>query len=174
MSGRRTALLAAALLAIGLYFALVEGFRVERPVPEGQQGEKLLDCGSGPPSALAVTSGRGRISARRVEDRWDTAARGLAPVSFGALADALCRLPIIEHFDDVANLADFGLDPAAATVDISIGGGVRRLLVGATSPASNLMYVKLADRPEVLKVGAELESNVERVAGYAGSAESSP
>jgi len=166
VSGRRTAILACALVVLAAYFAIFEGFRVERARPEWERGEKMLDCGAATPRELAVATEDGTVTARFVHDRWETAAGGLAPVAFGALAETLCRLPIIDKIADAPKLADFGLDPPSAKVTIGLSGR-KELLLGAPTPADNLMYAKLADRPEVLKIGVELKSAVSRVAGYA-------
>ena len=57
--------------------------------------------------------------------------------------------------------------PAAGEIHVVAGSQERRLLIGMPTPASNLMYAKFADRDEVLKIGVELASNVERVARFA-------
>jgi hypothetical protein len=168
MSGRRTAALAGALLVLAIYFALFEGFSVEPPEPPAARGAKILDCRDGAPTKLSVMASRGAVSARREGERWATSAGGFAPAAFAGLAEALCRLPIIDHIGPVAKLEDFGLDPTSAEILIVIGGQERRLEIGASTPADNLMYVKFVDDADVLKVGVELRSNVDRVSAFAG------
>jgi hypothetical protein len=158
--------LGGALLLLAVYFAIFEGFTVERAAPEWERDEKMLDCRSGTPRALAVSTERGTVSARLVAERWETDATGLAPAAFATLAEVLCRLPVIDRIDGEVKLAEFGLDPPAVKVTIGLAGK-RELWLGSSTPADNLMYAKLADRPEVLKVGVELKSTVDRVAGYA-------
>ncbi len=65
MSGRRTAVLAAALGLLALYFAVFERFSVERPAPAEEGGAKILDCQDATPSELSVTFAVGSISAGR-------------------------------------------------------------------------------------------------------------
>jgi len=154
-------------LVLAAYFAIFEGFSVERARPEWERGEKMLDCGSTTPRELSVSTADGTVSARLVQDRWETDAGGLAPTAFGALAETLCRLPIIDRIGGVGvKLADFGLDPPSARVKIGLAG-TKELWLGTSTPADNLMYAKFVDRPEVLKLGVELKSAVARVAGYA-------
>ena len=92
---------------------------------------------------------------------------GLAPAAFEALAEALCRLPVIDHIAGATRLEEYGLAPAAGEIHVVAGSQESRLLIGMPTPASNLMYVRFADRGEVLKIGVELASNVERVARFA-------
>jgi hypothetical protein len=167
MSGRRTAVLAGALLVLAIYCALFERFSVKPPEPPGTSGAKILDCRVGAPMNLSVTASRGAVSARREGEQWATSAGGFAPVAFADLAEALCRLPIIDRIGPVAKLEDFGLDPAPAEIRVVISGRERRLRIGASTPADNLMYVKFVDEADVLKVGVELRSNVDRVSAFA-------
>jgi hypothetical protein len=171
MSARRTAMLAATLLVLAAYFAIFEGFSNERAAPEWQRGEKIVDCRSGPPRELSVTTSEGTVAARLVHDRWETDAGGLAPIAFGALAETVCRLPIIDHMPAGEKLVDFGLDPPQAKIAIGLGRK-RELWLGASTPADNLLYAKFVDAPDVLKIGVELKSTVARVAGYAKGATS--
>jgi uncharacterized protein DUF4340 len=170
MSNRRTAILGAAFSVLVLYFALFEGFSVERPAPEWEQGEKILRCDRGVPTEMQVSGARGRVSGKRENERWVSDPPGpYASEAFADLADALCRLPIIDRIEPTSptsgplDLAQFGLEPPVAELDVVGGGGRHILLVGEATPANNLMYVKLQDRPEVWKVGVELRSDVEKV-----------
>jgi len=167
MNARRSVILGAVLAALVLYFALFEGFSVERPPPESEGGVKLFDCKPSAPTEIRVTSQRGTVAARRSGEDWQTSAGGLAPTAFAGLAEALCRLPIIDRIGGAAKLGDFGLEPSAAEIRVTIGGRERSLLVGAATPASNLLYAKFAGEPDVLKLGAELAADVERVSAFA-------
>jgi hypothetical protein len=168
MSGRRTAVLAAALLVLAVYFALFEGFSVTQPEPPWASGAKIVDCGAGAPTELALAVSRGAVSARREGEEWTTSAGGFAPGAFTDLAEALCRLPIIDRIGSATKLEDFGLDPALAEIRMVIGGRERRLRIGAPTPADNLMYVKFGDQTDVLKVGMELRASVDRISAFAG------
>jgi hypothetical protein len=167
MNARRSVILGAVLATLVCYFALFEGFSVERPPPESEAGVKLFDCKVSGPTEIQVTSRRGTVVARKVGDDWQTSAGGFAPAAFAGLAEALCRLPAIDRIAGAAKLEDFGLEPSAAEIRVTIGGRERRLLVGAATPASNLLYAKFAGEPDVLKVGAELAADVERVTAFA-------
>ena len=164
MSTRRHWVLATLLVLLGGYFALFEGFGGRRVPVEGEAGEKLFDCSRAQPEEIRVSTPRGAVDGRRRDGAWDTAAGGLAPAAFESLAESLCRLPIIERMAGEVKLAEFGLDPPVAEVRVASGGRDARLLLGSPTPASNLMYAKFADQPGVLTIGAELASNVERVA----------
>jgi len=173
MNARRSAILGAVLAVLVLYFALFEGFSIERPPPESETGVKLFDCKAAAPTEIQVTSPRGTVLARRIGEDWQTSAGGLAPTAFAGLAEALCRLPIIDRIGGPAKLDDFGLEPSAAEIRVAIRGRERRLLVGASTPASNLLYAKFAGEPDVLKLGAELAAVVERVSAFATPARES-
>ena len=166
MSGRRTAALGVTLLLLATYFAIFEGFAVTPELPEWERAEKMLDCRSATPRELAVSTDAGTVAAKNVQGRWETDAGGLAPSAFDALAEVLCRLPVIERIPAETSLADFGLEPPAAKVKIGLAG-TKELWLGAATPAENLMYARFADRPDVLKLGVELKGSVERVAQYA-------
>jgi hypothetical protein len=168
MSGRRTAVLAAALVVLGVYFALFEGFSVTPPEPPWASGAKIVDCGAGAPTELALAVSRGTISARREGEEWTTSAGGFAPGAFADLAEVLCRLPIVDRIGSATKLEDFGLDPARAEIRMAVGGRERRLRIGAPTPAENLMYVKFMDEADVLKVGMELRASVDRISKFAG------
>jgi hypothetical protein len=168
VSGRRTAVLAGALLVLAIYFALFEGFSLKQPPPPAAGGAKILDCGAGAPTELSLAVSRGAVSAHRENERWTTNAGGFAPGAFADFAEALCRLPIIDRIGPAAKLEDFGLDPAPAEIRLVIGGRERRLQIGASTPADNLLYVKFVDEADVLKVGVELRSSVDRVSAFAG------
>ena len=164
MSGRRTAILAAALAALLLYFALFEGFSVDRPAPAWERDEKILRCDGGGPSEIEVSGPAGRVAGKREGERWVSEAPGkYVAAAFADLAEALCRLPIIDRIEGPSRLADFGLEPPSAELSVAIGGRTVALLVGGSTPADNLMYLKLGDRPEVLKVGVEFKSDVDKV-----------
>jgi hypothetical protein len=167
MSTRRHWVLAIVLALLAVYFALFEGFSDRRPVPDSETGEKLFACARAQPRQISVSTARGRLDGKRSDGRWETSVGGLAPAAFESLADSLCRLPVIERIPGETMLADFGLEPPAAELHVVSDAGDSRLLLGAQTPASNLMYAKFADQPDVLKIGAELASNVERVARYA-------
>jgi hypothetical protein len=178
MSARRTAILGAAFSALVLYFALFEGFSVERPPPEWERGEKILRCDGEGPSEIEVSAPRGRASGRRENDRWVTDVPApYAAEAFAGLAEALCRLPIIDRIEPTSGplrLADFGLEPPVAEIDVATAGGRQTLQVGSATPADNLMYVKRKERPEVWKVGVELRSDVERALARAKSRGAEP
>jgi len=171
MSTRRTWLLGMVLALLAGYFVVFEGFAERRAVPDSDAGERLFDCARAQPKRITVATARGRISADRGDVAWQTSAGGLAPAAFEALAESLCRLPVIERIPGMANLGEFGLEPPAAEVDVVADTAERRLLLGTPTPASNLMYAKFADRPEVLKIGVEMASTVERVARFAAPGE---
>jgi hypothetical protein len=167
VSGRRTMILGTVLFVLAAYFALFERSTV-RPERSDSGGSKILDCGDGRPTELSLTGPRGSISARREGEDWVTNAGGFAPVAFANLAEALCRLPVIDRIGPPVGLADFGLEPASAEIRATIGGRERRLQVGASTPAYNMMYIKFVDEPDVLKVGIELRSDVDRLSAFAG------
>ena len=168
MSSRRTAVLAAALLVLAGYFTLFEGFSARQRDPPWSGGAKIVDCGAAAPTELSLAVARGAVSARRDGEQWTTSAGGFAPGAFADLAETLCRLPIIDRIGPAAKLEDFGLDPPPAEIRMVIGGRERRLRIGGSTPADNLMYVKFVDEADVLKVGAELRSSVDRVSAFAG------
>ncbi len=168
MSGRRTAALAGALLVLAVYFSLFEGFSVMQPEPPWASGARIVDCGTGEPTELALTVSRGAVSARREGEGWTTSAGGFAPGAFADLAEVLCRLPIIDRIGAATKLEDFGLDSPPAEIRMVIGGRERRLRIGAPTPADNLVYVKFVDQADVLKVGMELRASVDRVSTFAG------
>ena len=169
MSTRRSMVLAIVLALLAGYFALFEGFSTPRVSPDSGLDEPLFDCEQAAPQEITVTTARGSLSARRSGAHWESAAGGLAPAAFESRAEALCRLPVIERIGGAVRLEDFGLEPAAGEIHVVAGSQDKRLLIGASTPASNLMYAKFADRAEVLKIGVELASNVERVARFAPS-----
>jgi hypothetical protein len=168
MSRRRTVVLGAVLLALAVYFFLFEGFSATRPEPPGALAAKILDCTAGRPAELSVSVSHGTVSARREGEGWTTSAGGFAPGAFADLGEALCRLPVIDRIGSPARLEDFGLDPETAEIRVVIRGRELRLRVGASTPAGNLMYVKFTNEADVLKVGVELRSDVDRVAAFAG------
>ena len=158
-------MLACVLVALAGYFALFEGFSVT-PAPESHAADHLLDCAAGPPREIAVATAYGVVSGRLVDGRWQSDAGGLAPVAFETLAETLCRLPVIDRIASGAKLADFGLDPPQAKLAIGLGGE-KELWIGSATPAENLLYAKFADQGDIVKLGAELKSVVDRTAGYA-------
>jgi hypothetical protein len=179
MSTRRSMVLAIVLALLAGYFALFEGFSSPGAAPDSTRDEKLFDCTHGAPEEITVVTQSGSVSARRNGEQWQTTVGGLAPAAFEGLAESLCRLPVIDriHLNSLnslnsldsraAQLEEFGLEPPAAEIHAVAAGQDRRLLIGTPTPASNLMYAKLADRPEVWKIGVELASNVERLARLA-------
>ncbi len=169
MSTRRSVVLAIVLALLAGYFALFEGFSGPRAAQDAALDEKLFDCAAGAPQRITVATTRGSLSARRNGEHWETTVGGLAPAAFEALAEALCRLPVIDRIAGATRLEEYGLEPAAGEIHVVAGSQERRLLIGMPTPASNLMYVRFADRGDVLKIGVELASNVERVARFAPS-----
>ncbi|MGH7896850.1 MAG: hypothetical protein ACREQQ_02795 [Candidatus Binatia bacterium] len=167
MSGRRTAILAAALALLAAYFAVFEGFSLERPPPDWQRGEKILACDRGRPNEIQVSGSRGSVSAKRDGARWQSESSGpYVSEAFADLVEALCGLPIIDRIEpgsDPLRLVDFGLEPPFATIEAAGPYGRYTLLIGEPTPADNLMYVKREERREIWKVGVALRSDVEKV-----------
>lgn len=168
MSERRTAWLAVAFAALAVYFFAVEGARLRPAPPEWQQADKILACPPDGPDEITVESTRGQVTAKRNGDDWSAAAGGLASGAFADLAKALCELPIIDRIPDVKSFGDFGLEPPSSRVAVVNGGQRQTVAVGDATPADNLMYVRIDERPEVLKVGVLFRFEVEKVAAYAG------
>lgn len=172
MSGRRTVLLAVTFVVLTLYFALFEGFRLSPPLPEWERAEKILKCDSGGLKAIEVSTHRDRVAGERTTEGWKPQQPVELPKrasqSFEDLAESLCRLPIVDRIEQPASLADFGLDPPSAEIRVTNGPRTEVLLLGNATPASNLMYAKLAERPEVLKIGVLLRSDVDKVLHNAG------
>ncbi len=178
MSGRRTLVLAATFIALAIFFALFEGFTVHRPIPEWERQEKILKCDAGRLRAIEISTSRGHVAGERNGDGWKpqhpVEAPQRASQAFEDLADSLCRLPIVDRIEQPASLADFGLESPAVQVRIVSEDKTEVLLLGNSTPASNLMYVKIADRSEVLKVGVLLRSEVEKVLNNAKAVSPDP
>lgn len=171
MSARRTVVLAVVFVCLAAYFILFEGISVAPTAPEWQRAEKIVRCAPRGFQALEVRSAKGRLVAERAGDGWrvttpavdpDTAARMVTD-----LAQALCELPVIDRIPAPASLADFGLERPSVELRMVHEGRSEVLLLGEDSPARNLMYAKFAERADVLKVGALLRMEVDKVAAHA-------
>ena len=168
MSGRRTAVLAAILVALAAYFFAFENAAVEVPEPDWKSAEKILDCGEdGVESLVVATAGGVRLEARRDGVRWAIepapSVVRQAEVAVGDLVTALCTLPVIETIPDPESRSAFGLDQPSVEVRLQTGGGERTLRVGELTPARNFLYVARNGERAVLKVGALVRSEVDKV-----------
>ncbi|MGH7857625.1 MAG: hypothetical protein ACREQY_09865 [Candidatus Binatia bacterium] len=171
MSIRRTAVLAAAFAILAVYFLVFEGVSVERPAPEWERGERILSCPAGGLSELHVSGPRGELRAERFGEGWKVVPKPeleqIAGAAVESLAASLCDLPVIDTIHDFSSLADFGLE--AAPIEIRAAGGHWKgaLFIGELTPARNLLYARREDGSQVLKVGALLRSEVDKVLAYA-------
>src|SRR5262245_22538998 len=146
MSERRTAWLALMFAALCTYYVAVEGVRLRPAIPEWQRAEKILTCPEAGLDEITVRTAAGAISGKRGPAGWTTAAGGFAPGAFGDLADALCTLPVIDRVAEVSSLADFGLEKPRSEVEVKAGEETHRLAIGDTTPARNLLYLRIDER----------------------------
>lgn len=178
MSGRRTAVLAAIFSALAIYFALFEGFTLRAAIPEWERQEKILKCDTGGLRAIELSTPRGQVAGERTADGWKPQQPVEVPQrasqAFEDLAESLCRLPIVDRIEQPSSLADFGLEPPSAQIRVVNGAKTEVLLLGSATPASNLMYAKMAERPDVMKIGVLLRSDVEKVLNSAKTVAPSP
>lgn len=169
MSTRRTALLAAAFALLAIYFFVFERDRSEAARPE--KSETILPCADRRITELRVTGPRGVVSAARSGERWiasvDAERRDRAAGAFDDLADALCRLPVVDRIEGVEAASAYGLAEPRIEIDARIGETTHVVALGGTTPVGNLMYARRDGERAVLKVGVQLDSEVVKVQAYA-------
>lgn len=172
MSPKRTIVLAAIFTALAAYFALFEGFSTEPPIPEWERQEKIVACDTeGGIRSLRVSADSKRVvAAERRADGWHVALADPPPRAADAvrdLAEALCKLPVVDRFSEDGSLEQFGLGAARLEIRIETGSGAETLLLGNRTPAGNSLYAKKREAPGVLKLGALLQSEIDKVLRYA-------
>jgi hypothetical protein len=178
MSRRRTAILAAIFLVLGGYFVVFEGLSLERAKPEWEGEAKILPCPADGIREIRVAGPNGEVTGEREGEGWKISPghepKRPAELALDSLAAALCDLPVIDTIESPQSFADFGLDPAPIEVQVASGHWNAKLGIGEFTPARNLLYARKGDRPEVLKIGALLRSEIDKVLAYAEPAAGEP
>jgi hypothetical protein len=161
---RRTLwLLALVVVAAGLASVVRPPARV--PPAERVRGHRVLGVGAPAVRALDVELGEHRFSARRRDGGWDVDGEPAGAGTARALDDlvaGLAHLRALDAFRPRDGVA-YGLDRPRATIAVTTGRGVRRLVVGATNAAGSAFYARRVGAPRVVLVGTGLLSGLERV-----------
>jgi hypothetical protein len=164
-------MLAVAFAVLAIYFLAFEGVSVERPLPEATTGPTILACPDGGVTKLRVRGPGGIVVADRSGSEWrltPSPELGLpATLAVESLVSSLCDLPVIDTIPEPESLGDFGLDHPTVEVETAAGDWRSVLVLGDLTPAQNLLYAKRSDERRVLKVGALLRSEVEKVLAFA-------
>lgn len=162
---RSTLILAVVLIGLGAYIYFVES---KQMAEEGKK-EKLLAVEPDAVTAVTLVYPDREIALAKTETGWqltkpvsaradDTAVKTL----LRAMADAEVTKTIA---DPGSNLAQFGLAPPAATVELAAGDKTLPAIeVGKTTAVSNATYVKRADQPQVYLTAAAFHSTTDKQA----------
>lgn len=170
MNERRTAVLLAVLALLAIWVFAVEGVGRE-PDREAGAEPPILDCSAHPIAALRVSRAGDAVGGRQAAGRWtvdlDRERGSRVEPLLADLAEALCRMPVLDRSEATGGDADFGFAPAATEIAIERGGERRTLALGRSTPAGNRLYARFAGERTVLTVGAWFATSSERILAHA-------
>lgn len=172
MGWRGTVGLSALLLLVGVYayFDAISGeqevslqslLRELRPTPLGQDAPKLLDYDPEEIEAIRLRRGDLDLRVERRDGKWINASR---PDTLDDLLVNLLALAEIMTTDvPKEKLADHGLDPPQAFVDLERTDGSRiSLRIGHRNPPATAVYVQVSPSERVTLTGALILWEVEK------------
>ncbi len=161
MRWKTTAVLALALVALGIFFYVYE-------VRQGPAREKAAtdkdrlwkDLEAKDVEAVVLTRGAETIELRKSGDTWTlvTPVQGRAePQPVQDLASSLASLRVEREIDaNPAKPADFGLAPPAAEISFTAKGQTHRVRLGGKNPTGIWVYAQAEDKPAVLLISDSL------------------
>ncbi len=108
-------------------------------------------------ASVKVTTADGDVLMVREEGSWQVVSEGSSQTADqGRMNGYILALAavIAESIIDEAptELAQFGLDPPGATIEVSDGENTRTIFIGGTSPVQSVDYAMVPDRPEVFLI----------------------
>jgi hypothetical protein len=155
----QTTLIAAILLAFvgGFYYVYEVRLGPEREKAEGRKG-RVFNVENGDVTVLEIKRPDGLVKAQKDGDTWQLLAPVKAKADRGPVEETITTVVTAKMDREIEaapkNLTDFGLDPPAAEVDLTLKDGKHRvLLLGAKSPTGVWVYAKERDKPSVFVVG---------------------
>jgi hypothetical protein len=180
MGWRGTLVLSALLLIVGVYayFDAISGeqdvslqslLRELRPTPPGQDAPSLLHYEPTEITGMRIRRGDLDLRVQRREGKWVNASRP------DALDDLLVNLLDLSEImtADVAkqDLADHGLDPPQAIVDLErTGGDTISVRIGNRNPPATAVYVQVGPSDHVTLTGALILWEIEKAIDAAAPA----
>lgn len=163
---RRTLLLLALGAVVFAALHLVPPPRHETGEARAARGHRMFAAHAGAVRGLSVSQGARRVEATRtVAGAWaidGVVIDGVALDAVDGLLKALLRLRALDAFRPLDG-ATFGLDNPRGTVDLRTDQRTWRLLIGGHTADGAAFYAKQAGDPRVFKVGAGLDSQIERL-----------
>ena len=164
--GRSLLILLVLALGLGAYIYFVE---MERDPAGTEALEKVFAVdASSAINWIQVQAAEGETTLEKSGDGW----RIVAPVTAAAdepaasaIADALASIDIVSVLDEnPTNLAQYGLDPAQASVAFRTEGDAteRRLKIGNRTPTGSDIYAQVEGEPRLLLVAAYREDTLNR------------
>ncbi len=155
----QTTLVAALLLAFvgGFYYVYEVRLGPEREKVETRKG-RVFSVEAADVTAITLKRGDGTVQAVREGDAWQLVEPVKAKGDRGPLEETLTTVTTAKMDREIdpspKSLVDFGLDPPAASADLTLKDGKHLvLLLGGKSPTGVWVYAKERDKPSVFVVG---------------------
>ena len=114
---------------------------------------------------VEATLGERRFVAERTHEGWrvdGVPASARLDAALDALATELTGLRAVDAFP-TTRFADFGLEPPAGTLVVTMAHETQRLALGKLNAAGSAVYARRGVEPRVLQVGVYVLETVERV-----------
>ncbi|MDX2167101.1 MAG: hypothetical protein SF182_08565 [Deltaproteobacteria bacterium] len=136
-------------------------FAEPEPPPPGAEYKRLLEFDPAQVTAVTLHHGERTLHTERTADGWSGTANGAAIDEF---LRALTQLALIMPIEvDPARLADHGLAPAQATVELTRRDGAPIvLLVGGRNPPATAVYAQVGVGGPVALTGALLSWDLDK------------
>ena len=155
-----TTLVAAILLALvgGFYYVYEVRLGPEREKTETRKGRVFTAAETADVTAMELKRPDGAVKAVREGESWQLVTPVKARGDRGPVEETITTVVTAKMDREIdaapKSLADFGLDPPAAEIDLTLKNGKHLLLLlGAKSPTGVWVYAKERDKPNVFVVG---------------------
>lgn len=156
----QTTLIAALLLALvgGFYYVYEVRLGPEREKAETRKGRVFTAAETADVTAMELKRPEGTVKAVREGETWQLVTPVKARGDRGPVEETITTVVTAKMDREIdaapKSLADFGLDPPAAEVDLTLKDQKHLvLLLGAKSPTGVWVYAKERDKPSVFVVG---------------------
>ena len=166
------------LIALVLLLGMWEGFTYynkkkdkesEKPAAEATNQEKILALDGQHIQSITFKPRDGdAFTCRRENGKWtitDPHPLGVDQGNFSGILNSLTTATVDQVVDaNPASLKDFGLDPAAFTLDVSTDAkpATFTLLLGDDTPTNNGLYAQISGNPRVFTLASFVKSSVEK------------